>query len=526
MSAQVLSVQLDPSDHNGFTISCFGGKDGSIDLTVSGGTPPYTYEWSTGANTQDIFGVAAGYYRVAVYDSDTGYVVREITLSEPELLVGTATAFEYPNDFNVSCHSCYNGSIDAGAIGGVAPYSYEWRDGSTVEDRSGLGARDYTVVVRDANGCEAAGITLILREPQRNDWTMNGNAGTIPGPHYFGTSDNQDVVFKSNGIERLRLLGTGQVKLSGLGDGILKSSGGGLVEVFPFSESLMPHDVYPFWRTDGNYLVTSIGTPAFLGTRDNSSLWIKTNNLLRMIISDDGRAALGEEIDQLPMAGALTIKTGWNDWLTLRRRTSDPNDDGFWHLHNPGPDFSRLIFYYTDQHGDSPEASSLTLWNDGNVSIGDNQPSSLDMRVRVGGGLHASKLTVGDVGDPSSLLNVGDDFAVLSDGRVRIGDDVTTPDNGYRLYVQGGLLTEKVKVAIRSTTQWSDHIFKADYCLPDLDEVASYIEKYGHLPGVPSASSMVDNGLDVVQTDAILLAKIEELTLYIIQLEKRISELE
>ncbi|MBK7083932.1 MAG: SprB repeat-containing protein [Flavobacteriales bacterium] len=151
------------------------------------------------------------------YDSDTGSVEGELTLEEPEQLVGTATAFEYPNDFNVSCHSCYNGSIDAGAIGGVAPYTYEWRDGPTVEDRSGLGARDYTVVVHDANGCEAASITLILREPQRNDWTMSGNAGTNPATQYIGTSDNKDVVFKTNATERLRLLASGDVKLDILG---------------------------------------------------------------------------------------------------------------------------------------------------------------------------------------------------------------------------------------------------------------------------------------------------------------------
>lgn len=498
MSGQALSVQLDPSDHNGFAISCFGGRDGSIDLTVSGGTPPYTYEWSTGANTQDISGVAAGYYRVAVYDSDTGYVEREITLGEPELLVGTATAIEYPNDFNVSCHSCYNGSIDASAAGGVAPYTYAWRDGAVVEARSGLGARDYTVTVSDANGCEAAPVTLTLREPQRNDWTMNGNAGTDPATHYIGSSDNKDVVFRSNGIERLRLLGNGQLKLTGLGDGILKSSGGGLIEALPIQESLMPYDLYPFWRTDGNYLATTLGHQAFLGSKDNTSLWIKTNNTLRMIISNGGRAALGEDIDQHPMAGALTIKTGWNDWLTLRRRTADPDDDGFWHIHNCGPEFNRLKFYYTDKDGIDAVDGNLTLWNNGKVSIGQldiNTP--VEHMFYVGGSIKGEAMVLGNVSSAA----------------------------GYRLFVEDGIITEKLKVAIPSTEHWMDKVFDNDYRLISIAELRSYVSINCHLPGVPSAESVVTAGLDVAEFSAILLSKIEELTLYIIELNHEIENI-
>lgn len=310
MSGQALSVQLDPSDHNGFAITCFGGRDGSIDLTVSGGTPPYTYEWSTGANTQDISGVAAGYYRVAVYDSDTGYVEREITLSEPELLVGTATAFEYPNDFNVSCHSCYNGSIDAGAIGGVAPYSYEWRDGSTVEDRSGLGARDYTVVVRDANACEAAGITLILREPQRNDWTMSGNAGTDPASQYIGTSDNKDMVLRTNGLERIRLLANGEVKLNipGLGegplyrdtDGILRAGSLPMALPIPATPCALTLGSYPqvdqHWRIDGNVFLHPQCDPEVtprIGTRTPNPVTFITDDESRMVLTVDGKLGIG-----------------------------------------------------------------------------------------------------------------------------------------------------------------------------------------------------------------------------------------
>lgn len=295
--SQGLTIQLSPSDHNGYAISCFGGRDGHIDLTVSGGSPPYTYEWSTGASTQDITDLAAGYYRVAVYDNNGGSAQGEITLGEPEQLMGTATAFEYPNDFHVSCHSCYNGSIDAGAVGGVAPYTYEWKDGPTVEDRSGLGARDYTVVVRDANGCEAEGVTLILREPQRNDWTMNGNAGTDPASQYVGTSDNQDLVFRTNGQPRLRVLANGELKVTGLSSGggfaLLGADSLGTLKLLTgagqeYIEACQGDKPFP-WLLCGN----NLSPGHFLGSINNAPVIFKTNDQTRMWLSVEGKLGIG-----------------------------------------------------------------------------------------------------------------------------------------------------------------------------------------------------------------------------------------
>lgn len=108
--------------------------------------------------------------------------------------------------------------------------------------------------------------------------------------------------------------------------------------------------------------------------------------------------------------------------------------------------------------------------------------------------------------------------------RVTIGT-VNTP-TGYRLYVADGILTEKVKVAVRTSANWADYVFKSDYKLRPLHEVEQFIQKNGHLPGVPSAEEVVKNGIDVAGMDAKLLEKIEELYLHMIEMEQRIKGLE
>ncbi len=101
-----------------------------------------------------------------------------------------------------------------------------------------------------------------------------------------------------------------------------------------------------------------------------------------------------------------------------------------------------------------------------------------------------------------------------------IGSKVSQTPKGYKLFVEDGILTEKVKVAVKNTAEWSDKVFAPSYSLRPLTEVAQYIDKHQHLPGVPSAVEVVEKGIDVAKMDAKLLEKIEELTLYSIQLEK------
>ena len=103
-------------------------------------------------------------------------------------------------------------------------------------------------------------------------------------------------------------------------------------------------------------------------------------------------------------------------------------------------------------------------------------------------------------------------------GKVLIGN-VTSPGN-YKLYVEQGILSEKVKVALKSTSYWADYVFAPNYNLMPLQEVEKFIEKNNHLPNVPSAEEVVKDGIDVATMDAKLLEKIEELTLYMIELKK------
>ncbi|TXH53609.1 MAG: PKD domain-containing protein, partial [Bacteroidia bacterium] len=145
---------------SGTNISCFGLSDGNIDLTVNGGTPPYSYLWNTGATTQDLPNVPAGNYSVTITDANGCTSVANIVLTQPTLLSNTMTPSVYAGGFNVS--GCTNdGSIDLNVLGGNPAYTYLWSTGATTEDLSNLIAGTYNVIITDVNGCQNnASITL------------------------------------------------------------------------------------------------------------------------------------------------------------------------------------------------------------------------------------------------------------------------------------------------------------------------------------------------------------------------------
>ena len=125
---------------------------------------------------------------------------------------------------------------------------------------------------------------------------------------------------------------------------------------------------------------------------------------------------------------------------------------------------------------------------------------------------------------PGGSINAGNHFLFLSNnGKVSIGLDPNLPttfNGNYKLYVAEGIMTEKIKVALESTASWADYVFEADYNLMTLNEVESFISEHGHLPNVPSAKEVVEEGIDMAEMDAKLLEKIEELTLYMLELKK------
>jgi hypothetical protein len=274
--AQSLSVTLNPSNYNGFNISCFGAKNGSISTTVTGGTPPYNYVWSNSDNAANIFNLAAGFYSVRVTDAASNSIDAEITLEQPEPFKMEVSLYTYPNGYNISLFNACNGSVTLSMYNGVAPITYQWSDGNTNQNRTNLCARNYGVLAVDANGCKVSSEKIYLTEPERMDWQNIGNANTTPGTHFLGTTDNIDFVFKTNSVERARIKANGEFNissLSGTGYNIVMADPNGKL-IRTGSISGIPECHLP-WEMCGNYI--GIIPNAFVGTNDNYDLVFKTN---------------------------------------------------------------------------------------------------------------------------------------------------------------------------------------------------------------------------------------------------------
>jgi hypothetical protein len=130
-------------------VNCFGDLSGNVDITVSGGTLPYTFVWSNGATSEDLSNIGAGTYTVSIADANGCTESLSVTISQPAASLSANAQVTA----NVSCNSGANGSIDLTVNGGTIPYSYAWNNGAVTEDLNGITAGLYIVTVTDANGC-------------------------------------------------------------------------------------------------------------------------------------------------------------------------------------------------------------------------------------------------------------------------------------------------------------------------------------------------------------------------------------
>ena len=158
-SAQVLEPDVIELSSTSVATLCFGSSDGTIDLTVIGGTAPYNYQWSD-ANSQiieDPIGLATGSYDVLVTDANGCTAELSQSVDTPTEIVASTTSTD------ALCNTAADGTIDLTVTGGTAPYNFQWDDanGQIIEDPIALTAGSYNVLITDSNGCTSTASALI-----------------------------------------------------------------------------------------------------------------------------------------------------------------------------------------------------------------------------------------------------------------------------------------------------------------------------------------------------------------------------
>jgi gliding motility-associated-like protein len=204
MDPPVLSTNISRVD----SVSCNGNADGSISMTTSGGTGPYTYIWNNGATTEDNVGLIAGSYNVLITDRNGCTNNNAANVYEPNPLTASIT-FD-----SVSCAGAADAQAFVTVNGGTPPYNYLWSNGVTNDTANGLHGGLYTCVVMDARNCravlsanifEAAPIQLRLSKTDLSCFGANDGSitvdtsalGGIPTYHYNWSPAGPDAPVNS-----------------------------------------------------------------------------------------------------------------------------------------------------------------------------------------------------------------------------------------------------------------------------------------------------------------------------------------
>jgi len=151
-STSIITNTSDSIDINFTTIDvkCYGDSSGSISTIINGGLLPYTYLWSNNTTGQTISNLKTGVYSLTVTDANGCAVTKSVSISQPLNPVDATASL-----FHVNCHGEHTGRIELFPSGGLGNYVYQWNNGSNTKNIDQLAAGQYSVTIKDQNGCEA-----------------------------------------------------------------------------------------------------------------------------------------------------------------------------------------------------------------------------------------------------------------------------------------------------------------------------------------------------------------------------------
>ncbi|MDQ0593339.1 hypothetical protein QFZ37_001708 [Chryseobacterium ginsenosidimutans] len=356
-------------------------------------------------------------------------------------------------------------------------------------------------------------------------WNLTGNTGTNPPSDFIGTLDNQPLIFKTNNTEKMRINPDGRfifLNLSSAGQVWDKNLffGGGV-------------------NNSTSILNTVFGIGAFTQNTTGGGNTAIGSNVMSILSSGDGNTALGSGAMNSGQSGSHNVAIGTNALESFVSGTgntavgSHAMAYGSTGTNNTAVGLSVLRYLKTGNANVSIGGDSFRALDNGsnNINVGYSNAKNIvsgSNNIFIG-----TNITPYNTTSPSNELNIGN-WIIGNNGIIGIGQFTNQlPANGiaadgekYRLFVKDGIKTERVKVDIAASNGWADYVFEKDYKLMPLNNVEKFINENGHLPEVPTTEEVIKNGIELKEMNILLLKKIEELTLYTIEQQKRIEALE
>lgn len=338
----------------------------------------------------------------------------------------------------------------------------------------------------------------VVAAANADNWSKTGDAGTNSSVNFLGTTDNQPLVFKVNNEASGFISPTGSSMFFGYRSGFAGSGGSANVGYGGLSlESLST-----------GYSNTAFGYASLRKvTTGNLNLGIG-GFTLNNLTTGTGNVAIGH--------GALVQNQAASDNVAIGTDALF----GATSSNNVAIGKSALVNLTT-------AGSNLVIGN-----LAGNTLTTGGSNVLIGHGAASGETTITDklyiTNSTTSTPLIYGDFSAkfISVGDIELAKrDAIATSGTYGLLVEKGILTEKVKVALKSSGDWADYVFDPSYKLMSLEEVEAFTKENKHLPNVPSADEMAESGLDVSHTSKIFMEKIEELTLYMIELNNEVKAL-
>lgn len=358
-------------------------------------------------------------------------------------------------------------------------------------------------------GQEAYTVTL---DP--DNWALAGNSA--PAGSFLGTTNARPLLFKAENKRIGELHHINRNVFFGLNSG---NNSTGTDNIGIGSNTLL--------NNSKGFNNISLGTDALKeNTTGTNNTAIGISALLYNKTSAGNVAIGGEALMNTdgPASSGFNVAIGRR---ALKENTSGVDNVaiGFWALLNNTTGSSNF--------GVGKEALRKMTTGSNNLGIGNytgwnNQTGSNNLFIGFEAGYNemgSNKLYIANTRTTTPLIYGDFSAKFISIGDVSVAKRNAAAANGYGLLVKGGIITEKVKVALVNTADWADYVFEEEYDPMSLEEVEKFVKIHKHLPKVPSAEQIVKNGLDVHEISKMFMEKIEELTLYMIQLNKEVKAL-